>query len=92
MALPRTQVSDGLLDQLERFEQLIRPLTADEWATPSRCAGWTVGDVARHVVGGMADVAAGRLDGPRHARGHGPRGRRAGRPAPRASWPTSAPR
>jgi len=63
MALPRTQVSEGLLEQLDRFEQLIRPLTEAEWAMPSRCAGWTVGDVARHVVGGMADVAAGRLDG-----------------------------
>jgi uncharacterized protein (TIGR03083 family) len=63
MALPRSQVSDGLLDQLERFEQLIRPLSDDEWSTPSRCEGWTVGDVAKHVVGSMADVAAGRLDG-----------------------------
>jgi uncharacterized protein (TIGR03083 family) len=62
MALPRDQVSEGLLTELDRFEQLIRPLTDDEWETPSRCEGWTVGDVARHVVGGMADVAAGRLD------------------------------
>ena len=34
-----------------------------EWATPSRCTGWTVGDVAAHVIGGMADVAALRLEG-----------------------------
>jgi uncharacterized protein (TIGR03083 family) len=63
MALPREQVSDGLLAELDRFERLIRPLRADEWAAPSRCEGWTVGDVARHVIGSMADVAAGRLDG-----------------------------
>ena len=63
MALPRDQVSDGLLAELDRFEQLIRPLTAEEWGTPSRCQGWTVGDVARHVVGSLADVAAGQLDG-----------------------------
>lgn len=63
MALPRTQVSDGLLEQMERLEELIRPLSEKEWNTSSRCAGWTVGDVARHVIGGMADVAAGRLDG-----------------------------
>jgi uncharacterized protein (TIGR03083 family) len=63
MALPRDQVSDGLLAELDRFEQLIRPLNAEEWDTPSRCQGWTVGDVARHVVGSLADVAAGQLDG-----------------------------
>ena len=39
MALPREQVSDGLLTELDVFEQLIRPLTAEQWTTPSRCAG-----------------------------------------------------
>lgn len=63
MALPREQVSDGLLAELDRFEQLIRPLDDEQWDTPSRCEGWTVGDVARHVIGSMADVAAGQLDG-----------------------------
>src|SRR5438270_834927 len=63
MALPRDQVADGLLAELDRFERLIRPLDDDQWTTPSRCDGWTVGDVARHVVGSMADVAAGQLDG-----------------------------
>lgn len=63
MALDRQRVSQGLLDDLERFEDLIRGLSAEEWEQPSRCEGWTVGDVARHVVGGMADVAAGRLEG-----------------------------
>ena len=45
------------------FEQLVRSLTPAELDSPSRCAGWTVGDVARHVIGSMADVTAGRLDG-----------------------------
>ncbi len=63
MALPRTDVSDGLIAELERFETLLRSLSDTDWVTPSRCAGWTVGDVARHTVGSMADVAAGRLDG-----------------------------
>jgi uncharacterized protein (TIGR03083 family) len=63
MALPRDQVSDGLLAELDRFEQLIRPLSDAEWTTASCCEGWTVGDIARHVVGSMADVAAGQLDG-----------------------------
>jgi uncharacterized protein (TIGR03083 family) len=63
MALPRDQVSDGLVAELDRFEQLVRPLDDESWELPTRCAGWTVGDVARHVIGSIADVAAGRLDG-----------------------------
>lgn len=63
MALARTVVAEGLIDELTRFEELVRPLTSGQWETPSRCDGWTVGDVARHVIGSMADVAAGRLDG-----------------------------
>jgi uncharacterized protein (TIGR03083 family) len=63
MALPRNEVSEGLLSEMEAFEELVRPLTAEEWETPSRCEGWTVGDVARHAIGSMADVVAGRLDG-----------------------------
>jgi len=63
MALPRTQVSDGLIDELDRFEALLLTLTAAEWEQPTRCEGWTVGDVARHTVGSIADVVAGRLDG-----------------------------
>ena len=63
MALPRTEVTIGLLEELERFKGLIQGLSAAEWSTPSRCEGWTVGDVAAHVIGGMADVAAFRLEG-----------------------------
>ncbi|MGH9026140.1 MAG: maleylpyruvate isomerase family mycothiol-dependent enzyme [Acidimicrobiia bacterium] len=63
MALPRAEVSDGLLSEMEAFEALIRPLTAAEWDTPSRCDEWTVGDVARHAIGSMTDVVEGRLDG-----------------------------
>jgi uncharacterized protein (TIGR03083 family) len=63
MALPRSQVSDGLVAELGRFEELLRSITPDEWVRPSPCDGWDVGDVARHVVGSMADVVAGNLDG-----------------------------
>ena len=63
MALPRTEVTTGLLEELENLKALIQSLTPAEWARPSRCTGWTVGDVAAHVVGGMADVAALRLEG-----------------------------
>ena len=63
MALARTVVSEGLIDELTRFEAQVRAMDETQWNSPSRCAGWTVGDVARHVIGSMADVAAGRLDG-----------------------------
>jgi uncharacterized protein (TIGR03083 family) len=63
MTLPREDVVRGLVEELGRFEELIRSLRPDEWAATSRCAGWTAGDVAAHVVGGMADIVAGRLDG-----------------------------
>jgi uncharacterized protein (TIGR03083 family) len=62
MALPRTEVTTGLLEELDNFKALIQSLSPEEWAKASRCTGWTVGDVAAHVVGGMADVAALRLE------------------------------
>jgi len=63
MPLARERVCDGLLESLDQLEHLIRPLTPEEWDSPSRCDGWTVGDVARHVIGTMADVVEGRVDG-----------------------------
>ena len=63
MALPKEQVTTGIVRELEDFEELVRSLTAEELAQPSRCAGWSVGDVAAHVIGSMADVVAGRTDG-----------------------------
>jgi uncharacterized protein (TIGR03083 family) len=63
MTLSRTEVIEGLVDELDAFGRLIGPLDATAWATPTRCQGWSVADVAAHVVGSMADVAAGRLEG-----------------------------
>lgn len=63
MVLPRDQVVSGIGDELTRFEELVRSFDEREWSAPTRCAGWTVADVAAHVVGTMADVMAGRLEG-----------------------------
>ncbi|MGQ0831432.1 MAG: maleylpyruvate isomerase family mycothiol-dependent enzyme [Microthrixaceae bacterium] len=63
MALPRDVVAEGIVAEMKVFEDLLRSLDGAEWEQPSRCVGWTVGDVARHVVGSMADVVAGNLDG-----------------------------
>ena len=63
MVLSREIVSEGLLDELDRFGGLVASLDDAQLDTPSRCDGWTVRDVASHVIGTMADIAAGRLDG-----------------------------
>jgi len=63
MPLSREEVSAGFVAELEDFEALVRSLADDDLGAPTRCEGWSVGDVAAHVIGTMADVAAGRLDG-----------------------------
>lgn len=60
MALGREETIKGLQQEWESFSQLIRSLDEKQWETPSRCEGWTVGDVARHVVGTATDVATGQ--------------------------------
>lgn len=61
--LTREEMTEAFRGVLSRFSTLIRPLTDEQLGTPSRCAGWTVGDVAGHFVGSMAEIAAGDLDG-----------------------------
>ena len=63
MTLPRDDVTTGLMRELAAVEALIRPLTPEQWAAPSRCAGWSAADVAAHVVGQMVDVTTGCLEG-----------------------------
>jgi len=63
MALPREVVLDGIVVQMAETEALLRSLDAEEWERPSRCDGWTVGDVARHCVGSMASDVSGNTDG-----------------------------
>jgi uncharacterized protein (TIGR03083 family) len=59
----REQISATFKETMARFAALVRPLTAEQLATASRCEGWTVGDVAGHYVGSIAEIAAGDLDG-----------------------------
>ena len=63
MPLSREEVVPGLIGELSQFEALVRSLDATEWQTLSRCDGWTTADVAAHVIGQLADIAAGRFDG-----------------------------
>jgi uncharacterized protein (TIGR03083 family) len=61
MGLPREETLTGAAAELAQFEELVRPMTSVEWQAPTRCAGWTIGDVAKHVTGTIADIATGRL-------------------------------
>ena len=63
MTLRRDVVVPGTLEEYGAFAELIRSLTDEDWGSPSRCAGWSVADVAGHVVGQLSDVANLRLDG-----------------------------
>jgi uncharacterized protein (TIGR03083 family) len=63
MALSPADVMSGILDELESFEALVRDLDSGQLATPTRCDGWTVRDVAAHVIGSLAEVTAGRPEG-----------------------------
>jgi len=63
MPLPRDEIEKGLAEELSTLSALVRPLTSEELATPTRCDGWSVGDVAAHVAGSMADILAGNFDG-----------------------------
>jgi uncharacterized protein (TIGR03083 family) len=59
----REEIIAAFQEGLARFSSLVRPLTAEQLATPSRCDGWTVGDVAGHFVGSIAEIAAGQVEG-----------------------------
>jgi len=63
MTLSSQDITHGFPVELESFRQLILSLDDEQWQQPSRCADWTIADVASHVVGTMADVANGQLDG-----------------------------
>ena len=63
MTLSRTVVVPGMAAEYQGFVDLLRGLSDDEWKTPSRCAGWSVADVAAHVVGQLSDVTNFRLEG-----------------------------
>jgi uncharacterized protein (TIGR03083 family) len=63
MTLPREVVAEGVVSELGDFEALVRSLDVADLQAPSRCAGWTAGDVAAHVIGQISDITAGRFDG-----------------------------
>jgi uncharacterized protein (TIGR03083 family) len=63
MALDRVSVLAGIAGELRAFGELVGSLNMDSLVMPTRCAGWSVTDIAAHVVGTVADIAQGRLEG-----------------------------
>ena len=61
--LDRTEISAGFLAELDDFGELLRSLEPADLDAPTRCTGWTVRDVAGHMVGQITDVVNGRLEG-----------------------------
>jgi uncharacterized protein (TIGR03083 family) len=63
MPLTRDEISAGIIEELNTFQGLVASLSDQDLATPTRCDGWTVGDVAAHLIGTIVDIVEGRLDG-----------------------------
>src|SRR5204862_8174455 len=61
--LDRTEISAGFVAELDDFGELLRSLEPGDLDAPTRCTGWTVRDVAGHMVGQVTDVVNGRLEG-----------------------------
>ncbi len=48
--------------------KLLRGLSAEQWASPTVCAGWSVHEVALHILGGDMGILSVSRDGYRKAR------------------------
>jgi uncharacterized protein (TIGR03083 family) len=55
--LERTTAMRLAATEYQRFAELLRSLSPQDWATPTRCPGWDVRAMAAHLLG-MAEMAA----------------------------------
>ncbi len=53
--------------EYERLGRLLRSLDATDWERPTVCEGWTVHDLALHLLGGLLGVTSFHRDGHRPA-------------------------
>jgi uncharacterized protein (TIGR03083 family) len=61
--LGHDEIMAGTTQERAAVVTLIGSLTDEEVTQPTRCVGWTVGDVAAHLAGLFSDVAFGRFEG-----------------------------
>jgi len=50
LAITPAQARAANVQQRQRLAQTLRDLPASQWASPTRCAGWSVQDVVRHLA------------------------------------------
>ena len=50
-SIPKDDVVGALVGEWEALAELLGALTEEEWLAPSPCPGWTVKDLAAHVIG-----------------------------------------
>jgi uncharacterized protein (TIGR03083 family) len=60
--MTKDEIVEGLLAELAALSATIRPLNQREWSGRTRWKDRTVAEVAAHVVGTIADIAAGRVE------------------------------
>ncbi|MGH3859924.1 maleylpyruvate isomerase family mycothiol-dependent enzyme [Actinokineospora sp.] len=72
-ALDRPTAARLAETEYQRFVDVLRTLTPDEWATPTECPGWDVRAMAGHALG-MAEMAASPLESARQQRAARKRG------------------
>jgi uncharacterized protein (TIGR03083 family) len=56
-ALPRETAMRLAATEYQRFADLLCALAPDDWAKPTECPGWDVGEMAAHLLG-MVEMAA----------------------------------
>jgi uncharacterized protein (TIGR03083 family) len=60
-ALPPLIVTDLFPHERESLLTVLSSLSADQWATATACSGWSVHDVALHILGGdIGNLSGGR--------------------------------
>lgn len=60
---PPVLVAELFPGEREGLLAVLASLSAAEWDTPTACAGWSVHDVALHLLGGDIGIIASRRDG-----------------------------
>lgn len=61
MSLTRTETVEGLEAEWASVESFLRGLRPEDMDRQTRCEGWTVRNVAAHLVGTVLDIAGGTV-------------------------------
>lgn len=56
-------VTDLFAPTLEALLELLRSLSGDDWQRPTVCVGWSVKDLAAHLLGGEVGILSRQRDG-----------------------------